>query len=234
MELTPWSSLEPEFLASWGRPDGKVEAEHIAIVGPTGSGKSMFQTYVAKARAELRGTNAFIICTKPADSTLTKMGWPIVRKWPPEFGKHENFILWPPSPKDEDEAHRIQRDMIREALTSIWHKNAHIMVIFDEIAYLEDELGLKLLVRRFWRESRSLGITMVACTQRPTYVSRYMWSEPSWIVAFAPNDEDEMPRVAQVLGGRKQFGPELMNLGRYEFLIRNRRSKEVYKSKLGT
>lgn len=234
LQTIPWHKLEPAFLESWGYPNEKFQAEHIAIEGPTGSGKSQFQIYIAQARVKLRAAHAMIIVTKPADDTIQSLGWPIIRKWPPEYGKHDHFVLWPPSPRDEKAAIDIQTSTIRQALTDIWHPKSNIIVLFDEIAYLEDELKMKLLIRRYWRESRALGISMVATTQRPAYVSRYMWSEPSWIVAFAPSDEEEAARVGQILGGRKLYTQELMNLERYQFIIINRRDKIAYKSKLGT
>jgi hypothetical protein len=234
LETISWNELEPEFIGSWGRPNGKVEAEHISIVGPTGSGKSMFQTYVANKRAEARGSNVMIIATKPADSTLKGMKWPIVSSWPPEYGKHEQFILWPKGGRDERQARINQHSMIREALTDIWRENAHTIVVFDEIAYIEQELKLKVLIERYWREGRSIGISIVATTQRPRNVTRYMWSEATWLVAFPPSDEDEASRVAEIIGGRKKYTEQLMELKRHQFILINRREKEAYISKLGT
>lgn len=234
LEKVPWKDLEPEFLGNWGRPNGRVEAEHISIVGPTGSGKSMFQAYVAKKRVELRGSHAMIIATKPADSTLKDMHWPIIRKWPPEFGKHEHFILWPKSAQNAYEAKQLQKVEIYTALNSIWTENANTIVVFDEIAYIEQELGLKVLIERFWREGRSIGISLIATTQRPRNVTRYMWSEPTWVIAFRPDDEDEAKRVAEIIGGRKTFVEPLLNLQRHEFILINRRERVAYISKIGT
>jgi hypothetical protein len=59
-----------------------------------------------------------------------------------------------------------------------------------------------------------------------------MWSEPSWVVAFRPDDEDEGRRVAEIIGGRSRFLDELMDLKEYEFLMIKRRTGLVYKTKL--
>lgn len=219
---------------TWGRPNGRISAEHISIVGPTGSGKSMFQTYVAEKRVELRDSHVMIVATKPADSTLRDMNWPIIRKYPPDFNDRKHFILWPPSPKNEEEAQKIQRDMIHEALSDKWHEESNFIVVFDEIAYVEVELGLKKIISRYWREGRSLGISIIATTQRPRNVTRYMWSEPSWIVAFQPNDEDEAARVAEIIGGRQKYRDALMNLEEFQFILISRKERKAYISKLGT
>lgn len=232
--VIPWHVLEGPFLNTWGRPNGKVEAQHIAIEGPSGSGKSMFQVYVAQKRVELRGSHVMVVATKPADSTLKELGWPIIRQYPPDFNDRKNFILWPPTPRDEEQAKTIQRETIRKALIDKWHEESNFIVVFDEIAYLEDELKLKTLISRYWREGRALGISIVATTQRPRNVTRYMWSEPSWLVAFQPNDEEEADRVAQILGGRKIYRDALMNLEEFQFIIVNRKEKVAYISKLNT
>ena len=232
MEKVPWPELEPEFFKSWGRDGTKFRAEHVSIVGPTGSGKSNFQSYILQRRCELRGSHAIVIATKPADSTLRKMHWPIVRKYPPEYGKHERFILWPESSKNVSQHKYNQARTIYDCLTDIWQDGSNTIVAFDEIAYVEQELHLKQLIERYWREGRSLGITIIATTQRPRNVTRYMWSEPTWIVAFRPDDEDEAKRVAEIIGGRRKFTEPLLELDEYEFIVTKRRSKESYISKL--
>lgn len=234
IERVPWAELGPEFYRVWGWPNGRPEAEHVSVVGPTGSGKSMFQSEIVTTRAALRGSYVVVIATKPADATLRKTGWPIVNKWPPPWGKHERVIFWPKAGKPI-EGVKVQRVAIGRMLNEIWRPDAHTILVFDEIAYVEQELGLKTIVDRYWREGRSLGFTLVAGTQRPRNVSRYMWSEPSWSVAFPPADEDEAKRVAEIVGGRSRFANILTHdLKRHEFLLVNRREKIAYISKLGT
>lgn len=232
IQRVKWEELEPEFIGTWGRPNGKVGSEHVSIVGPTGSGKSNFQTYVLNKRCEVRGSHAIIIATKPADSTLRKTGWPIIRKYPPEYGKHERYILWPKSSRDPYQSKLEAAKTIHQCLTDIWVDGSNCIVAFDEIAYVEQELHLKTLIERYWREGRSLGITIVATTQRPRNVTRYMWSEPTWLVAFRPDDEDEAKRVAEIIGGRRTYTQPLLELEEYEFIITKRRSRESYISKL--
>lgn len=224
----PWAEIGPDFLMAWGRPDGRVEPEHVALLGPTGSGKSQFGTYIAKERARLRGSNVVIVATKPADSTLSNLHWPIVRKLPAPYGKHERYIYWPPSSTNEEQNIRLQRAGIHSLLQGLWRPNANTIILFDEIAYVEDELKLNTQIKRYWREARTLGITIIAGTQRPRFVSRYMWTESKWLAAFRPSDQEEAVRVAEILGDRKRYRDILMQLEPYEFILRHVRSnKEV-------
>jgi hypothetical protein len=234
LERVSWRELEPEFLRRWGWPGGKFQGEHLAIVGPTGSGKSKFQNHIVKARAQERGSHVYILATKPADSEMKNLHWPIVDKWPPPYGKDQQVIYWPKQKGHLDGSMMEQRMNIAKFLDEIWRENANCVLVFDEIAYVEEELRLQRITNRYWREARTMGISMVAGTQRPRNVGRHMWSQASWSIAFRPDDEDDAIRVAEIIGGRKAFRDELLGLNRYEFIIVERRERIAYISKLGT
>lgn len=231
VERVSWAELGPEFLSTWGMPKGKFMPEHLAILGPTGSGKSFFMTHILKERAEMRGSHVVILATKPADATLTNLKWPIISKWPPKYDQSQ-VIFWPKAGRLNESLDK-QRDSVLTMLDELWHANSNIIVAFDEIAYLESDLKIKTPLTRYWREARALGITIVASTQRPRFVSRYMWSESSWTVAFRPKDEEDAEQVATVLGNRKFFKDFLMDeLQPKEFVVINRDSRTAYISKI--
>lgn len=226
----PWSDLKESLLDNWGWPEGHWEPEHMAILGPTGSGKTRFAGELLNERVKRTGAHAVMLATKPADKTLRKMGWPIRRTWPPGYGE-DHVIYWPPAGRP-GEGPGKQRRAIREFLDDLWKPDSNIIVGFDEIAYVEGDLGLQRMINRYWREARALGITILATTQRPRNVSRHMHSEPVWSVAFRPDDEDDASRVAEIIGGRRTYRDVLMQLERYEFLVIHRRNREAYISRV--
>lgn len=232
-ERVSWGELAPEFISTWGMAGGKFMPEHLAIVGPTGSGKSFFMTEILRLRAQMRGSHEVIVATKPIDDTISRLKWPIIQKWPPKYDQNQ-VVFWPKAGGIADrEALLKQRDAIMKMLNELWHGKANTVVSFDEVAYLTNDLGLQNPLVRYWREARALGITIVASTQRPRFVPRYMWNESTWTVAFAPHDEDDAKRVAQVLGNQRFFMNILMNeLERKEFVITRQGSREVYISKV--
>lgn len=232
-ERIPWTQLEPALLDQWGWPQGRWSPEHMAVLGPTGSGKSHFATHLLNRRVVRSGAHAIMVATKPSDSTMQRMtrrGWKIRRSWPPEYGENQ-VIFWPLSGKPSEGVGRQQRQIVR-MLDDLWKADANLVLMFDELAYLEQELKLQRLITKYWREGRSLGITLMAMTQRPRYVSRYMHSESSWAVAFRPDDEDDAVRVAEIIGGRRLYKPLLLDLTPHEFLIIQRRTREAYISRL--
>lgn len=235
-----WAELGPEFFSAWGYPRGEFMPEHIEILGQTGSGKSFFEKTILMERARLRGSRIVVIATKPADATLTSTGWPVVQSWPPGQGwtknrrRYEQVIFWAKAKGLSKAARTRQAFLIEELLEMLWIPDSNIIVVFDEIAYVEKELGLRTHVERYFREARGLGITVVATTQRPQGVTRYMHSESAWSVFFAPKDEEDAERMAQVAGNKLYYRGVLAELNRskYEFLLVHNLSGESYISSL--
>lgn len=233
IERVPWEQLGPEFIKSWGRPGGRFDPEHLTVYGKSGGGKTYFVGHVLHERARQRGSHVVVVATKKADATISSYGWPVLEDWPPGYG--ENQVIYWARAKGLSAEHRIpQRVKVKKLIDALWKKDANIVVYWDELAYLEQGLKLKVELETFYREGRANGITNVASMQRPSGVSRLAHSEAGWTVAFPPKDADDRKRVAEVLGDRARFQAVLDSLDRtkHEFLIRHDRSGEAYISHL--
>ncbi len=234
-ERVPWEELGPEFFQAWGFPDGRFQPEHVSIVGPTGSGKSWFERTILKERARLRGSHVVIIATKPADATLSGMGWPITTTWPPKkgWGKRsrntDQVIFWAKAGGLGKEGRARQEAAISGLLSDLWKPDSNIIVAFDELAYIEHELGMRTTIETYYREARALGITVVASTQRPQGITRFFHSEATWSVFFAPKDEDDAERMAQAAGNKLYYRRVFSELdrGKHEFLLVHNLTKEA-------
>ncbi len=202
------------------------------MYGQTGRGKSFFEAWILRERARLRGSRVVVICTKAADKTMLSMGWPVIHRWPPPTGwrhkssDYDQVIFWPKASQLDRDGQRRQAAAIEDLLQQLWVPESNRIVVFDEIAYLENELNfpehpLKNYTSRYLREGRSMGITVVASTQRPAGVSRFMHSETAWSVFFAPKDEEDAERMAQVAGNKLYFRRVLaeLNARDFEFLL---------------
>lgn len=238
-ERVSWEELGPDFYQAWGFPHGEWMPEHLAIYGPTGSGKSFFEVTVLKERARLRGDHVVVIATKPADKTVAATGWPIVHRWPPAQGwrdkhKYEQVVFWAKAKGLNAQARTEQAILVEDLLDQLWVPDSNIIVSFDEIAYVDNQLGLKTHVETYFREGRTMGITVVASTQRPSNVTRFMHSEATWSVFFAPKDEDDAERMAQVAGNKNYYLRVLPELRRdkHEFLLVHNLTNEAHISRL--
>lgn len=240
-ELAPPTVLRwPEFAALFARTHR--QGEHVALVGPTGSGKSTLGLELCKiigsrTARDGRPARVVVFATKPRDRTLTALGWPKIREWPPGYGQ-EHVIVWP---RGRDPEARIarQRRVFRAVMRAIYQEGGQT-VYLDEISTFEEPapegLGLKALVGEFWRSGRSLDLTLVAGTQRPRNVSRFMWSEPTWICVFRLEDDDDFKRVRE-LGDRERLEAIHDRLGGHEFVCVHRPrggERRYYVSRVGS
>jgi nucleoside-triphosphatase THEP1 len=222
----PWSEVAPDFIAAWGYPDGKRDPEFVEILGPSGSGKTRFEATILSERVAARGSHCIFVATKKADKSILELGWPVVSDWN-GVQQHDQCIFWPQTRALGTRRKAYLAAKIEDLLSRLWHPDANIVIAFDEIATIEAlSPEVKDLISMYWREGRSLGITIVAMKQRPQGVQRDMHSEAAWVVSFRPKDEDDAKRYAELFGSRKQYQPVLMSLDRtkYEFLIQHARS----------
>lgn len=211
------------------------QGEHVAIVGPTGSGKSVLGlalcTIIASRQAtDGRPARVVVLATKPRDRTVSALGWPRITEWPPGYGQ-EHVIVWPRPRDPETRAARQSRAFAR-VMRAIYTEGGQTVYI-DEVSYFERKppngLGLAALIEEFWQSARSLDLTLIAGTQRPRHVTLSMWSEPTWLFAFRLEDENDLKRVGE-LGGRRQFEAIHSELGAHEFVCvyRPRHGERAY------
>jgi nucleoside-triphosphatase THEP1 len=240
----PWSALEPDFTAAWGLSDpGDPQPEHFEIVGQNGSGKTYLLCSALQARMVRRQTPAVIVCTKKADRLFERLGWPVIDR-PEELNKHPNAIYWPRTNAMGNQRKAFYDRKVGELLESLWVEDSNRIVAFDEIGYVEGLSGdTRATVQQYWREGRSLGITVVAMKQRPQGAQRDMHSETYWCAAFKPKDRGDLERWAELFGHRRDWMPVFDSLDRpahgdrgeqREFVIRHSRSDEAYISWIDT
>lgn len=226
--------------------DAHRPGEHVATVGPTGSGKSVLNLSLCEIIGSRKGTDrrparVVVLGTKPRDDTLSSLGWPIIKKWPPAYGQ-EHCIVWPR--KDKSSMTMAQQRRTFLPLLNTIHGEGNQTVCIDEAATFERALphgmGLSGLMEDYWTNARSSRVALVAGTQRPRHVARSMWSEPSWLVIFPPEDLEDLKRVADLSGCRDMVLEIVPQLGPYECLViqRQRRhgqtGKTLYVTKVGT
>lgn len=222
-----WSALRPSFLAKW------EAGQHVAVVGPTGSGKSVVALDLLEERAKRRDAHVIAFGTKLRDPTLSKLGWPIIKEWPPDYEHRElrRVVLWP----DYRSASTAKenRAIYVKALDEILREGGWT-VYLDEAAYFVETLGMRSILDEYWNTARSSGITVVSSSQGVSWVPRAALTEQQWLFLFKLTDEDVRDRAAQIAGDRKRFAPVIAELKPFEFLLVRTRTGEAYISKVGT
>lgn len=207
--------------------------QHVAIIGPTGSGKSVVAIDLLEGRAERRDAHVIILASKRRDRSLTKLGWPIIHSWPPDYEHRvgRKVILWPPYGRASTA--RSNRKTFTDALDEILEEGGWT-VYLDEAIYFTETLGLRSLLDEYWNTARSSGITVVASSQGVTWVPAAMMSQQQWVIIFGLRDEETRKRAAQIAGDRHRFDPAIAQLREHEFLLVRTRTGHGYISRVGT
>lgn len=236
-ERVPWSELGPDVIDAWGRADPKdPQPEGFEILGPSGSGKTYLLCTLLQDRYRRRKTGAVLVCTKPADKVVHRLGWPIIES-ADDLRSHANAVFWPRTRKMGNERRSYHEQKIAGLLEHLWQPKANVIVAFDEVGYVEGLSGdLRALVQQYWREGRSQGITVAAMKQRPQGALRDMHSETYWTAAFKPNVRWDLEPFAELFGHKRDWMPVFDDLDadKREFIIRHSRSGEAYISHVDT
>jgi hypothetical protein len=226
----PWSAIAQEFAESWGRLDPQNPTpEDVEVLGTKGSGKTLWMCKAVQERMIVRRTPVVIMQSKPADDTVMRLGWPVISNGDIRKVQRERWcIYWPQTNATGATRKLYQADMFGKLLDSLWRPNSNICVVWDDVGYIEslytsDKQSLGDIMEMYLREGRSSGITNVLLKQRPQGSRRVMHSETQWTVAFAPKDEDDRERFAQIFGNKKRYVEvfKQMDPARHEFLIKH-------------
>jgi len=233
-----WAEVAPEFIDAWHQGD------HLILLGKTGRGKSTFAYDVLQRRYEQSWANVCAFITKKRDETSSDLEWDRIVDWPPGFKErrgpipradrvpHSRIMLWPPYTKASTFPADV-RPTFLEALDEIMEEGNWTLYL-DEAAYIVQSLKLRTSMDELFTQSRSNGITLLAGSQRPVWVSRAQLSQHCWVSCFKIGDQEEATRAAEVVGNRDRYKALITQLGEHEFLLVNTVSDQAVISQIGT
>jgi hypothetical protein len=201
------------------------QGQHISLIGPTGMGKTFAKRYILRRRQYV---TSFI--TKGEDEELDR----IIREegfekqphstkgtqhW--DGSKSDLIALWPHKPRGRtpEEFERAQKIIFTTAIHKMVDQGRWCLD-FDELSYMCDFLGMDRLMRWLLQQGRSSKISVVAATQRPSFIPHVFYSMPEWLVFWNNTDDTDLKRI-QGLGGvdGKILRNEVMRLKHREIII---------------
>lgn len=197
-----------EFLDEWTWYQG----EHVTAIGPTKSGKTtLFRELLRIARKERTHPWQVVVATKRRDEILDTFkpdGFVKMSAWNVhDADTYPKVMFAPPLPSAAQKD--VQRDQIREALTSIYHQGGWL-VLLDELKHIAGYLKLEADVELLLHQGRSAGITVVSAVQRPRHVPLMAYDQADHIFMWESRDSNIRKRLAEI-GGK--VDPDLIEYG---------------------
>jgi energy-coupling factor transporter ATP-binding protein EcfA2 len=200
------------------------QGEHVTLIGPTGAGK----TTLALALLPLRD---YVIAfgTKPQDKTLDSLvkhdGWKLVRTWdamPNAVRTTLRVVFWPRFKTPADQP--AQAYEIGQAMNNAFTQGSWCLFV-DELWYMDHVLGLKRMIEALWTQGRSIGLSIVAGTQRPAHVSLLAYDQATHVFFWRDNDERNLKRISGMNGLNARLIRETVSgLDRHAVLYVNTRT----------
>lgn len=189
------------FASRW--PNMYRQGQHVAIIGPTNSGKSTLAFELQKPRGYV-----VMLGTKKTDKTLERYaktgGFKLIEKWPPR--QPGRVALWV-KPKGLLDAQR-QRRIFGEALSSIYDEGNWTVVV-DETYVMAKTLRLREHLAMMWTQGRSEGISLIALMQRPVWVPNECFANSHHLFIFKTGEENDLRKMG---GFGKLSGAKVANV----------------------
>lgn len=163
-------------------------SERTVIMGMTGSGKTTFGVWTLSYAAF--DVQPFIVLDYKGDDLISEI--PHTREISlKEIPKHPGLYIVRPIPQTDDEA-------VEEWLRKVWQRE-RIGLFFDESYMVPQKHGA---LNAIFTQGRSKKIPVIALTQRPAWLSRFIFSEADHFAVFYLHLPDDQKKAREFLGTR--------------------------------
>lgn len=248
----PWAELERYLREpdpdSPGRPPQPrfAQGDHVAIIGPTGTGK----THIALALAELRSYVLVVAC-KPRDPLVDdaiRSGYYLVPgnalEVPYVDGRplHSRVIFWPRLPSraaSKLPAHALlqaekalQKPAVGGAIGYV-RRDGNWCIVIDEGTWVCRDLNLQRDIDSALFSFRTMRSSIIILGQRPSWMGRYVLSQPTHLFLFQTSDTNDRKALGDISAVDTKLVQELvrrLDHRRHEALYLNTRTREMFRT----
>jgi hypothetical protein len=176
--------------------------KHVALIGPTGEGKSTFAVGILDLRK-------WVIAVDPKgeDETLSQSGFTRITSWPLPSDMRDKIADGQPcrlivggSTRTEAELDALS-DLMRRAIEGVRAEGGWT-IYADEFQLLADRrmFGLDKQIERLLIAARSRGTSVVTSFQAPAWVPKAGTRQAAFTVMWPTRDRDMIQTVARAMG----------------------------------
>ncbi len=188
------------FLDWWG--DNWAPGQHVALIGPTGEGKSTFAVGIL-------GLRKWVLALDPKgeDETLAASGYQRLTAWPPPRKIREAIAEGKPARLIIGGSTRTKQEMaslaklMDEAVEGVRAEGGWT-IYADEFQLLADRrmYGLDKQIEQLLIAARSRGTSVVTAFQAPAWVPKAGTRQATFVVMWPTRDRVMIKTVAEAMG----------------------------------
>lgn len=215
--------------------------EHVAIVGPTGNGKTHLQNSILP-----KFPFVAVFATKPQDTTMDRLivehGYVKIKVWR-QLNTHDfpRRVIWPDVANQTSLAHRLanQQRVFSDAFDKAFNEGGRPRknpvgwaLAIDELWYIVNMLKLELPVKWWLMQARSMGHSLILATQRPREVPLAVYDQSTHLFFFGDNDEENLKRLADINSRSRYLVRVILPmLEEHQVLYINTRTGEMFRTR---
>lgn len=159
-------------------------SQRVAIMGRTGSGKTVLGAWLlSKAPFDRQ---PYVMIDYKGDELLNSIDR-VVELSLNQIPKHPGLYIIHPQPNSDDER-------VENWLRRVWEKE-RIGLYVDEAYMLPDKGAFQGILT----QGRSKRIPVITLTQRPKWISKFVFSESDYFSIFHLNDKDDRLQVKRFI-----------------------------------
>lgn len=185
-----WETFQRRYVAT------RDQAQHVTILGPTGTGKSTLAMKVAELRPYMA-----VLAAKPRDKHMKQMlrqgGFRKMDVLPEAGAGVRRCYIWPPNrgPFDHDRMRSQFAGAFEHAYrVGVWH------ILVDEAHFMAHRLHLTEHIRDAYQMGRSNGHGIILAAQRPAWLPRDIYSSADHLFLYGTNDSADLKTISGLNG----------------------------------